>query len=98
MRTKYYQTFIDGVTITQELSKETYEMLLLEYNKNIIGGEVVQWERDSYTVRGNDGFYYSQYKVDTPIRHRDVFAIALHKDGNYNTIEKIFSETKYYRD
>lgn len=94
MVTKYYQQFIDGVTITQELSKETYEMLLNEYNKVIIGGEVVQWDSDAYTVRGTDGFYYSQYKVDTPRRHRNVFAIAIHRNGNFDIIEKIFSETK----
>ena len=94
METKYYQQFIDGVTITQELSKETYEMLLGEYNKVIVGGEVVQWDSEAYTVRGTDGFYYSQYKVETPLRHRNVFAIALHRGGDFNIIEKIYSETK----
>ena len=94
METNYYQQFIDGVTITQELSKETYEMLLNEYHRVIIGGQVVQWDSDAYTVRGTDGFYYSKYKVETPLRHREVFAIALHRGGNFDTIEKIYSETK----
>ena len=89
---KYYQTFIDGVTVSQELSKETYDMLLNEYNKVIIGGEVIQWDKDAYTVRGTDGFYYSQYKVDTPKRYREVFSISLHRSGNLETVEKIYLE------
>ena len=95
---QYYQQIISSSqAITTQISKDTFEHLLLDYRKSTIGGEVVDNQTIddndvSITIRGNDGYYYMYYTIDTPQRKRFVLARARHINGEFEMFEKLFSQ------